>query len=127
MFHEALIEMTSVRSMSGRSKHRRRCVGKPSACPGECRDPARGPDWVPACAGTQAAFPACGARSPAALDWQRQVFMIGARASGDYSPLLQGPGGGEILAMTNFALIGAAGYIAPRHMQAIQATGNRLV
>lgn len=27
----------------------------------------------------------------------------------------------------NFALIGAAGYIAPRHMQAIQATGNRLV
>ncbi len=29
--------------------------------------------------------------------------------------------------MTNFALIGAAGYIAPRHMQAIQATGNRLV
>ena len=29
--------------------------------------------------------------------------------------------------MTNFALIGAAGYIAPRHMQAIAATGNRLV
>ena len=29
--------------------------------------------------------------------------------------------------MKNFALIGAAGYIAPRHMQAIQATGNRLV
>ena len=28
--------------------------------------------------------------------------------------------------MTNFALIGAAGYIAPRHMQAIRATGNRL-
>ncbi|WP_256386904.1 Gfo/Idh/MocA family protein [Sphingosinicella sp. CPCC 101087] len=27
----------------------------------------------------------------------------------------------------NFALIGAAGYIAPRHMQAISATGNRLV
>lgn len=27
----------------------------------------------------------------------------------------------------NFALIGAAGYIAPRHMQAIKATGNRLV
>ena len=27
----------------------------------------------------------------------------------------------------NFALIGAAGYIAPRHMQAIAATGNRLV
>lgn len=29
--------------------------------------------------------------------------------------------------MKNFALIGAAGYIAPRHMQAIKATGNRLV
>jgi UDP-N-acetyl-2-amino-2-deoxyglucuronate dehydrogenase len=29
--------------------------------------------------------------------------------------------------MKNFALIGAAGYIAPRHMHAIQATGNRLV
>ena len=29
--------------------------------------------------------------------------------------------------MANFALIGAAGYIAPRHMQAIKATGNRLV
>lgn len=27
----------------------------------------------------------------------------------------------------NFALIGAAGFIAPRHMQAIKATGNRLV
>ncbi len=27
----------------------------------------------------------------------------------------------------NFALIGAAGYIAPRHMQAIKATGQRLV
>lgn len=27
----------------------------------------------------------------------------------------------------NFALIGAAGYIAPRHMQAIRDTGNRLV
>jgi len=27
----------------------------------------------------------------------------------------------------NFALIGAAGYIAPRHMQAIQDTGNELV
>ena len=27
----------------------------------------------------------------------------------------------------NFALIGAAGYIAPRHMRAIQATGHRLV
>lgn len=29
--------------------------------------------------------------------------------------------------MKNFALIGAAGYIAPRHMKAIQETGNRLV
>lgn len=29
--------------------------------------------------------------------------------------------------MKNFALIGAAGYIAPRHMQAIKATGNTLV
>lgn len=29
--------------------------------------------------------------------------------------------------MKNFALIGAAGFIAPRHMAAIQATGNRLV
>jgi UDP-N-acetyl-2-amino-2-deoxyglucuronate dehydrogenase len=29
--------------------------------------------------------------------------------------------------MKNFALIGAAGYIAPRHMQAVKATGNRLV
>lgn len=29
--------------------------------------------------------------------------------------------------MQNFALIGAAGYIAPRHMQAIKATGNNLV
>jgi UDP-N-acetyl-2-amino-2-deoxyglucuronate dehydrogenase len=29
--------------------------------------------------------------------------------------------------MQNFALIGAAGYIAPRHMEAIKATGNRLV
>ena len=27
----------------------------------------------------------------------------------------------------NFALVGAAGFIAPRHMQAIRATGNRLV
>ena len=27
----------------------------------------------------------------------------------------------------NFALIGAAGYIAPRHMQAIKQTGNNLV
>lgn len=29
--------------------------------------------------------------------------------------------------MKNFALIGAAGYIAPRHMQAIKVTGNALV
>jgi UDP-N-acetyl-2-amino-2-deoxyglucuronate dehydrogenase len=29
--------------------------------------------------------------------------------------------------LKNFALIGAAGYIAPRHMQAIKDTGNRLV
>jgi UDP-N-acetyl-2-amino-2-deoxyglucuronate dehydrogenase len=29
--------------------------------------------------------------------------------------------------MVNFALIGAAGYIAPRHLQAIYDTGNRLV
>jgi UDP-N-acetyl-2-amino-2-deoxyglucuronate dehydrogenase len=29
--------------------------------------------------------------------------------------------------MKNFALVGAAGYIAPRHMKAIHETGNRLV
>ena len=29
--------------------------------------------------------------------------------------------------MQNFALIGAAGYVAPRHMQAIKATGNNLM
>ena len=29
--------------------------------------------------------------------------------------------------MKNFALIGAAGFIAPRHMAAIRATDNRLV
>jgi UDP-N-acetyl-2-amino-2-deoxyglucuronate dehydrogenase len=29
--------------------------------------------------------------------------------------------------MNNFALIGAAGFVAPRHMEAIRATGNRLV
>jgi UDP-N-acetyl-2-amino-2-deoxyglucuronate dehydrogenase len=29
--------------------------------------------------------------------------------------------------MKNFALIGAAGYIAPRHMQAIRDTGNQLI
>lgn len=27
----------------------------------------------------------------------------------------------------NFALVGASGYIAPRHMQAIKETGNELV
>jgi UDP-N-acetyl-2-amino-2-deoxyglucuronate dehydrogenase len=27
----------------------------------------------------------------------------------------------------NFALIGAGGYVAPRHMRAIRDTGNRLV
>src|SRR3990172_10821562 len=29
--------------------------------------------------------------------------------------------------MTNFALIGAAGYVAPRHLAAIQAVGGRLL
>jgi len=29
--------------------------------------------------------------------------------------------------MKNFVLIGAAGYIAPRHMKAIQDTGNNLL
>ena len=29
--------------------------------------------------------------------------------------------------MKRFALIGAAGYIAPRHLKAIAATGNQLV
>lgn len=29
--------------------------------------------------------------------------------------------------MKNFALIGAGGYIAPRHMRAIKDTGNRLI
>ena len=29
--------------------------------------------------------------------------------------------------MKNFALIGAAGYIAPRHMKVIRDTGNQLV
>ena len=32
-----------------------------------------------------------------------------------------------IAAMKNFALIGAAGYIAPRHMKAIKDTGNNLI
>ncbi len=35
------------------------------------------------------------------------------------------PQGGR--AMTNFALIGVAGYVAPRHLRAIKDTGNRLV
>ena len=29
--------------------------------------------------------------------------------------------------MHNFALIGAAGYIAPRHLKAIKETGNNLL
>ena len=29
--------------------------------------------------------------------------------------------------MKNFLLIGAAGYIAPRHMKAIKETGNNLI
>lgn len=29
--------------------------------------------------------------------------------------------------MPNFALIGAAGYVAPRHMKAIKDTGNNLI
>ena len=29
--------------------------------------------------------------------------------------------------MLNFALIGAAGYIAPKHMKAIKDTGNNLM
>ena len=29
--------------------------------------------------------------------------------------------------MKNFALIGAAGYIAPRHMKAIKETNNNLI
>src|SRR5687768_13098675 len=29
--------------------------------------------------------------------------------------------------MSNFALIGAAGYIAPRHLKAIKETGNQLL
>ena len=34
---------------------------------------------------------------------------------------------GELIKPKNFALIGAAGYIAPRHMRAIKETGNILV
>lgn len=33
----------------------------------------------------------------------------------------------KLIPKLNFALIGAAGYIAPRHMEAIKATGNNLV
>ncbi|MFZ4562745.1 MAG: hypothetical protein ACOYNU_05140 [Bacteroidales bacterium] len=33
----------------------------------------------------------------------------------------------ELQRPLNFALIGAAGYIAPRHMKAIKDTGNKLV
>ena len=29
--------------------------------------------------------------------------------------------------MKNFILIGASGYIAPRHMMAIKETGNKLI
>jgi len=29
--------------------------------------------------------------------------------------------------MKNFAIIGAAGYIAPRHLKAIKETGNNLI
>jgi len=34
---------------------------------------------------------------------------------------------GDVASPRNFALIGAAGYIAPRHMRAIRDTGNRIV
>ena len=34
---------------------------------------------------------------------------------------------GDVTSINNFALIGAAGYIAPRHMKAIRDTGNRIV
>lgn len=33
----------------------------------------------------------------------------------------------DLISMKNFALIGAAGYIAPRHLRAIKDTGNNLV
>src|SRR3990172_4737607 len=33
----------------------------------------------------------------------------------------------DVASSRNFALIGAAGYIAPRHMKAIKDTGNRLL
>jgi UDP-N-acetyl-2-amino-2-deoxyglucuronate dehydrogenase len=35
--------------------------------------------------------------------------------------------GDRTLTASNFALVGAAGFIAPRHMAAIKATGNRLI
>jgi UDP-N-acetyl-2-amino-2-deoxyglucuronate dehydrogenase len=34
---------------------------------------------------------------------------------------------GDVASAKNFALIGAAGYIAPRHMKAIRDTGNRII
>ena len=34
---------------------------------------------------------------------------------------------GRGISMKNFAMIGVAGYIAPRHLKAVQETGNRLV
>lgn len=49
--------------------------------------------------------------------------FIGDPAVSDVAPLSAKPSNGP----KNFALIGAAGYIAPRHMQAIRDTGNRLV
>ena len=36
-------------------------------------------------------------------------------------------GTGEAKVVKKFALIGAAGFIAPRHMKAIKDTGNELV
>src|SRR5262245_14191234 len=41
------------------------------------------------------------------------------------SPICYAPP--ERFRLKNFALIGAAGYIAPRHLKAISDTGNRLV
>src|ERR1700675_2223809 len=55
-----------------------------------------------------------------------------AEAPGDAAGRGRGPGGepGSVMAghaIQNFALTGAAGYVAPRHLQAIRDTGNRLV
>src|SRR5688572_15340450 len=48
--------------------------------------------------------------------------------SGEWSEIQTGIGKGkEDQRMKRFALIGAAGYIAPRHMRAIKETGNVLV